>query len=34
MVRRGDDEWFTIVKWAIYALIEAERPDSRATSIR
>ena len=24
MVRRGDDEWFTIVKWAIFALLEAE----------
>ncbi len=24
MVRRGDDEWFTIVKWTIYALLEAE----------
>ncbi|MEO8345979.1 MAG: amino acid ABC transporter substrate-binding protein [Betaproteobacteria bacterium] len=24
LVRRGDDEWFTIVKWAIYALLEAE----------
>jgi general L-amino acid transport system substrate-binding protein len=24
MVRRGDDEWFTIVKWSIYALLEAE----------
>ena len=23
-VRRGDDEWFAIVKWVIYALIEAE----------
>jgi len=23
-VRRGDDEWFTIVKWMIYGLIEAE----------
>jgi general L-amino acid transport system substrate-binding protein len=23
-VRRGDDEWFTIVKWTIFALIEAE----------
>jgi len=23
-VRHGDDEWFDIVKWAIYALIEAE----------
>jgi len=24
MVRRGDDEWFAIVKWVVYALIEAE----------
>jgi general L-amino acid transport system substrate-binding protein len=24
MVRRGDDEWFSIVKWVIYGLIEAE----------
>ena len=24
MVRRGDDEWFAIVKWTIYALLEAE----------
>ena len=23
-VRRGDDEWFTIVKWVIYATLEAE----------
>ncbi len=23
-VRRGDDEWFAIVKWVIFALIEAE----------
>jgi general L-amino acid transport system substrate-binding protein len=23
-VRRGDDEWFTIVKWVVFALIEAE----------
>jgi len=23
-VRRGDDEWFAIVKWVIYGLIEAE----------
>lgn len=23
-VRRGDDEWFAIVKWVVYALIEAE----------
>ena len=24
LVRRGDDEWFAIVKWVIYGLIEAE----------
>lgn len=24
MVRRGDDEWTTIVKWTIYGLLEAE----------
>ena len=24
MVRRGDDEWFSIVKWVIYGLIESE----------
>jgi len=24
LVRRGDDEWFSIVKWVIYGLIEAE----------
>ncbi|MFO1323564.1 MAG: amino acid ABC transporter substrate-binding protein [Burkholderiales bacterium] len=24
MVRRGDDEWFAMVKWTIYALLEAE----------
>jgi general L-amino acid transport system substrate-binding protein len=24
MVRRGDDEWFAIVKWTVYALQEAE----------
>jgi general L-amino acid transport system substrate-binding protein len=23
-VRRGDDEWFTIVKWVVYGLLEAE----------
>ena len=23
-VRRGDDEWFAIVKWVVFALIEAE----------
>ena len=24
VVRRGDDQWFSIVKWLVYALIEAE----------
>lgn len=24
MVRRGDDEWFAVVKWVIYGLIEGE----------
>jgi general L-amino acid transport system substrate-binding protein len=24
VVRRGDDEWFAVVKWVIFALIEAE----------
>jgi len=24
MVRRGDEEWFAIVKWVIYGLLEAE----------
>ena len=23
-VRRGDDEWFTLVKWVVFALVEAE----------
>ncbi len=24
LVRRGDDEWFAIVKWTVFALVEAE----------
>lgn len=24
LVRRGDDEWFAVVKWVVYGLIEAE----------
>ena len=27
MVRRGDDEWFAIVKWVMYGLLEAEEND-------
>jgi general L-amino acid transport system substrate-binding protein len=26
-VRRGDDEWYTIVKWVVFGLIEAEEYD-------
>ncbi len=24
MVRRGDDEWFAVVKWVVHGLLEAE----------
>jgi general L-amino acid transport system substrate-binding protein len=24
VVRRGDEDWFTLIKWVLYALIEAE----------
>jgi general L-amino acid transport system substrate-binding protein len=24
MVRRGDDEWFSIVKWVLYGMMESE----------
>ena len=24
VIARGDDDWFTIVKWLVYALVEAE----------
>jgi len=27
VVRRGDDEWFTIAKWVVFGLIEAEEYD-------
>ena len=27
MVRRGDDEWFAIVKWVMYGMLEAEEYD-------
>ena len=27
-VRRGDDEWFSIVKWVVFGLIEAEEYDN------
>jgi general L-amino acid transport system substrate-binding protein len=33
MVRRGDDEWFAIVKWVIYGLIEAEEYGVTAANV-
>jgi len=33
LVRRGDDEWFAMVKWVIYGLIEAEEYGITSTNI-
>ena len=33
MVRRGDDEWTTIVKWVIYGLLEAEEYGVTQTNV-
>jgi general L-amino acid transport system substrate-binding protein len=33
MVRRGDDEWTTIVKWVIYGLLEAEEYGVTAANV-
>lgn len=33
MVRRGDDEWFAIVKWVIYGLQEAEEYGVTAANV-
>jgi general L-amino acid transport system substrate-binding protein len=33
MVRRGDDEWFAIVKWVIYGLLEAEEYGITQTNV-
>nr|WP_326534625.1 amino acid ABC transporter substrate-binding protein [Pseudorhodoferax sp.] len=33
LVRRGDDEWVSIVRWVLYGLIEAEELGVTATSI-
>lgn len=33
VVRRGDDEWFAIVKWLVYALLEAEEKDVTQANI-
>jgi general L-amino acid transport system substrate-binding protein len=32
-VRRGDDEWFTIVKWVVYGLLEAEESGLTKASV-
>jgi general L-amino acid transport system substrate-binding protein len=33
MVRRGDDEWTTIVKWTVYGLLEAEEYGVTAANV-
>lgn len=33
MVRRGDEEWLAVVKWVIFALIEAEEYDITSANI-
>ncbi len=33
MVRRGDDEWFAIVKWVVYGLLEAEEYGVTAANV-
>jgi general L-amino acid transport system substrate-binding protein len=33
LVRRGDDEWFAIVKWVIYGLLEAEEYGVTAANV-
>ncbi len=33
VVRRGDEQWFTIVKWVIYATIEAEEKGVTAANV-
>ena len=30
-VRQGDDEWFNIVKWTLFAMIQPKNPASRRT---
>lgn len=34
VVRRGDDEWFTIVRWVLFALIRAEETGLTQSNIR
>jgi general L-amino acid transport system substrate-binding protein len=32
-VRHGDDQWFDIVKWTVYALLEAEEKGVSSTNV-
>jgi general L-amino acid transport system substrate-binding protein len=32
-VRRGDEEWFAIVKWTVYALLEAEEKEVTSANV-
>ncbi len=34
VMRRGDDEWLTVVKWVLYALIEAEERGITQANVR
>lgn len=34
VVRRGDDEWFTLVQWVLFALIEAEERGVTRANVR
>ncbi len=34
VVRRGDDEWFTLVRWVLFALIEAEEIGVTQANVR
>lgn len=34
VVRRGDDEWYTLIKWVLYALIEAEEQGINQANVR
>ena len=33
-MRRGDEEWFTLVKWVLFALIEAEERGVTRENVR
>jgi len=33
MVRQGDEQWFNIVRWTLFALVNAEELDVKAASV-